>query len=678
MAKYSELDDLRLDDANFPPASGKKGLPVYYDKYNDLLDWIEDSIYGVTGSITMAADGGTASLVGDVLAPGSNKFYATDDSGDRGWQSVSVFTHIGYAENEDGDGFTTTFDPALRYVGVVNSNADITPTAGTFAGEWRPVGYPESRRCEYNYVRRFDTENKGNDALPFNFQTLGSQAWYYEGTHRRVYFTYFGNLAWDAPVQYVTNYISYYDLDTETFGDPEEIEPEYPDIADAHIHAFPIVSTDGYINVLYEKSSASAGWNGNAAHNTPIVLKRSDNPEDISAFTRIGQITPTAAGTSYPHFFSLSNGNLYAMYRGVSHGSGVIQYSDDGGATWQNMSGTNNNVTEVWRLTNGDEYAYFMQVSGPMEHGINVVAMDYDANPSPDTIDNLYFLHSDDGITWQNIASWKGLGAGEFSKNVVSSGYITQAELDTNCKMVTSTSAPNIWNFRRGQITRDGTPVIAYCKENTTTNFIDGAYIGVWNGAAWEEIDVTTRLWPGEVLNKPAGSIAKTHFIIPYSSSEWDVGVSFVDEGRATYVTDGNIIKSGDLSGNLESSAASWSHGPLYFVVTTDGATGWGSTAGSIFKGLGTQAADANNTCKMVKLGLKVLRTTDTGANWHTVKEVHSSGPFGMTRGGCYNVNYFDDDKFFCFIGDNTTTNNELPNASDTLMIYENLHNRDV
>lgn len=528
---------------------------------------------------------------------------------------------------------------------------------------------------DYCYVRTLDTKFKGNQTLIFNYQTYGPQAWYHEGTYRRVYFCFMGRLNWNAPAEYITNYISYYDIDTGEFADPVDLGVEYADICDPHIQAFPIVSDDGYIIVVHEKGEGAQGWGGNDGHNTPIIHKISDNPEDISSFTKQGEITPT--GMSYPHLWKFTNGNIYAMYRGNTHKSGLIQYSNDDGSTFRNMSGTLNQATEVWRLSNGDPYAYFMHVCGDGDQGINVVAMDYDRNDS-DSIDNLYFLHSDDGITWENINSWKSTGSGEFSKNVVSSGYITQTELDNNCKLVATVADPTNtkWNFRCGGITKTGIPVIQYCLENyTTTNRVDNAYISYWNGSAWTQVDITEPIWGSEVLNRGEGSLGKGHSLVPYSSIEWDLVVSYIPDGRGLPINDDSVMDSGNMTGDKESGVGDCFTSQRYIVVANNGTAGIPATlvAGDIFNCTNDGALDSNNKVKPVRMAMKVMHTSDAGTTWQETKDIRSNGPFGMGRHGNMNTNFFDYDKLFVFMGDHTTTDQVYPDASNVKMLFKNL-----
>ena len=88
------ISDLKLNDENFAPSQGQKAIPTYIDKYNDLIEFIDelnlvdDIVF--TGGLTLAVT--AASLVNDVIAPGNTKFYGTDPAGAKGWQDAVIPT----------------------------------------------------------------------------------------------------------------------------------------------------------------------------------------------------------------------------------------------------------------------------------------------------------------------------------------------------------------------------------------------------------------------------------------------------------------------------------------------------------------------------------------------------------------------------------------------------------
>lgn len=47
MALPTDIRSLKLDDENFVPAEGQKAIPVYADKYNDLVDYIYETGIGI-------------------------------------------------------------------------------------------------------------------------------------------------------------------------------------------------------------------------------------------------------------------------------------------------------------------------------------------------------------------------------------------------------------------------------------------------------------------------------------------------------------------------------------------------------------------------------------------------------------------------------------------------------
>jgi hypothetical protein len=525
----------------------------------------------------------------------------------------------------------------------------------------------------YDMVKKLDTEARGHQTLPMNMQTMGGQAWYHEGTYRRVYFTFMGRLNWNAPIEYITNYISYYDLDTGEMATPVDVGVDRADLVDVHLMAFVFVSDDGYVHVTHETGKAGTAWDSNTQHNTNIVHKISDSPEDISSFTRTGLITN---GTeSYPKYWKFANGNIYGIYRNNGQNSVAIHYSDDDGANWKDMAGSANTTTEICRITNGDGYAYNMQVPGLASDGINIMVMDYDRAAS-DSIDNLYFLHSDDGIVWENIQSWKGTGSGEFSKNIVSSGYITNAELDSNFRVPPSATMPEKWNVRCGSIAPSGMPILQYALENTTTGRVDEVYISTWNGTAWDHLDIRQKVWPNEILSRGEGSLGKGHSIIPYSDTQWDMFISYIPDGRGVPINDDSCMNYGNMTGDLEPTQSSVFVAQRYMVVATNGVGGIPAAynVGDIFNCLDNGALDTNNVVKPIRMGMKVLRTYDAGVSWHTVKEWKSSSPFGMGRAGTMNPNFMDSGKFFQFMGDSVSSDNIYPDASDIIMVHDNIY----
>jgi hypothetical protein len=525
----------------------------------------------------------------------------------------------------------------------------------------------------YEQMRKLDTGYKGNQILPINMQTMGAQAWYHEGTYRRVYFSFMGRVNWNAPIEYITNYISYFDLDTGEMAEPVDLGVDFATLVDVHLMAFPVVNSSGYIYVYHETGKTGVAWDSNSQHNSNIIQKVSDNPEDISSFTRVGSVANTDA--SYPKYWKLTNGNYYGIYRNNSQRSVCIHYSDNEMSSWKSMSGSANNVTQVCQISNGDPYAYNMHVPGKASQGINIVVMDYDAAASH-SIDNLYFLHSDDGITWENINSWQNTGSGEFSKNVVSVSQITQAELDANFKIPASATMPLKWNMRTGAIAPSGMPIIVYIEANTTTSRINNAYIAYWSGSAWTHVNVREAWWGNEELHRSAGSIGKVHNVIPYSDTHWDVIFSHALDDFGLPINDANIMNSGNMTGEIEPTQNSVFTGAQYMVVANDGTKGItaGLVAGDIFTCLNNGVLDANNVVKPIKMGYKIMRTHDAGQSWHTVREHRGSTFWGLMRAGTLEANYMDTGKIFQFMGEYTSKGRVYPESSNITLVYDNIY----
>jgi len=79
------LADLYLDDQNFVPGQGRKALPVYVEKYNELLDFLSDHIPNIFDDSLTMSTGGTATLVNDEDSPGGGEYYGTDIWGVKRW-----------------------------------------------------------------------------------------------------------------------------------------------------------------------------------------------------------------------------------------------------------------------------------------------------------------------------------------------------------------------------------------------------------------------------------------------------------------------------------------------------------------------------------------------------------------------------------------------------------------
>ncbi len=149
------IEDLKLDNSNFAPTEGQKALPVYVDKYNDLVDYIDElnliDDLTFTGSIT--GGGGTASLVNDERAPGNTKFYGTNPAGTKGWRDAIIPTGTAIAnqipvwtgsteikgptglvfnENKLGIGLTAP----LQRLHIKTPNADTDAVIGNFAHDY--------------------------------------------------------------------------------------------------------------------------------------------------------------------------------------------------------------------------------------------------------------------------------------------------------------------------------------------------------------------------------------------------------------------------------------------------------------------------------------------------------------------------------------------------------------
>lgn len=111
-------------------------------------------------------------------------------------------------------------------------------------------------------------------------------------------------------------FITQYDHTTSLFYEAKiAVNPE--NNGDGHGQPAILIDDLGYIHVFY------------GCHGNPLKYIKSDNPEDITAWTAQSDVIDSA---TYSNPFQLSNGDMYIFYRGVSYWS--YKKSTDRGQTW--------------------------------------------------------------------------------------------------------------------------------------------------------------------------------------------------------------------------------------------------------------------------------------------------------------------------------------------------------
>ncbi len=292
-----------------------------------------------------------------------------------------------------------------------------------------------------NYERQlYFAENGMADPLfPANYPP----AVYYNG---KTYIVWQGDAGYDP-------YIACYDHATNTWSDAVKVGTN-PLAADPHGAPAILVDNSGYIHVFY------------GAHDTNLKYAKSDNPEDITAWT--AQADPTT-GCSYPMVLP-DNGNIHLTYRKADL-ERAYRLSDDNGATW----GAAQTIIET---TNVDDiiYSVMMELYGTKLH---MVWKYYD----PPESKNVYhaYLDTADG----HMYSMDGTDLGT---------SITEAESNANCIAIDS-GEYDTHPFAM-HLDGDGYPYIIVNIETDTGRDIRFTR---WNGSEWVAPETITET--DEALN---------------------------------------------------------------------------------------------------------------------------------------------------------------------------------
>ena len=265
------------------------------------------------------------------------------------------------------------------------------------------------------------------------------------------------------------NYIFSYDHLTTDISANYDTNSTDPGADDLHSHGSIFITNLGTIIVAtVSRGSAIGGDSG-------ILFSRAVNA-DITNFTPIAGGEVDSPDCQYVEISQVTSGRIFAWYR-KNHGKANIVYSDDDGATWS---------TPVTFFDFANGLKEWMYPSSPphnkMGSDIHIVISrrNYLDHPTPSTyFPERYYLKTSDGITFSNIAD-------TWSKDVVTNGFITTAEIDTNALIEkASIQETFIWN-NAGCIGSDGIPYLLSEKEGGGLNF------SFWSGSAWVIREVIT------------------------------------------------------------------------------------------------------------------------------------------------------------------------------------------
>lgn len=283
-----------------------------------------------------------------------------------------------------------------------------------------------------NYERQIYFAENGKHS-PLYFLNYPS-AVYYNG---KTYIVWQGDAGYDP-------YIICYDHATDTWADAVKVGTN-PLAADDHGAPVILIDDSGYIHVFY------------GCHHTNLKYAKSDNPEDITAWT--AQADPTGS-CSYPHVIP-DNGDIHLTYRHTTgaQGNWAYRFSNDNGASW----GAETIIIEIDLLATDSIYAYTPQLHGTKLH---IIWRYYTAAEGPRDLFHAYLE-----LTDNHMYSMDGTDLGT---------SITKAEADANCLVVDSGAFD--MRMMALHLDGDGYPYIIYCIE--TVAAFDHRFTR-WTGSEW-------------------------------------------------------------------------------------------------------------------------------------------------------------------------------------------------
>lgn len=249
-----------------------------------------------------------------------------------------------------------------------------------------------------------------------------------------------------------------------------------------HNHSLPSLAVDkhGYIHVAYNMHQSR--WKEG---DTRWQYKVSDRPEDISAFTYVGDTERTIPGhfITYPSFVKDNNGELYVSFRHRTPGDGQLQVVGSQGLAiakydvsskrWSMLGGTSyprGEKTFFWSNSTRQK-----QGKGPGYHGYrakiffdrnNRMHISWDVFIEPgDWTSHIMYAYSDDGGNTFKKANGQ----------TISPLPITPQNGD----VVEAAPRGIYWTRTYVGVTKDGRPIVSF--EDVGSN----SYYKVWNGDSW-------------------------------------------------------------------------------------------------------------------------------------------------------------------------------------------------
>jgi len=249
---------------------------------------------------------------------------------------------------------------------------------------------------------------------------------------------------------------------------------------DSHDYTAIIVDDNGYIYACRNTSDDLK----------EVKIAKSDNPYDISSFTIIQTITHGVNEVSL-------DGHAYPCFQKIGTDIFLILRNDLPGYRIHKKGLTDNTFSDGYRFCEIPDKCYGCLLRNSAENKIGMGTM-IRQQIGAYTYRQLGYIETTDGVTWKNAG-------GTWSKNVVTNGYVTDAEIIANC-IIEYNPDPNEdhWFAIDGMFV-NGVPYLlveeGYASDPPVATTIDYS-------------DINIRYWDGEWKKK---SIPDSITNIPYS-----------------------------------------------------------------------------------------------------------------------------------------------------------------
>jgi len=323
-----------------------------------------------------------------------------------------------------------------------------------------------------HYITINDTDGKGATWPIIGNAQFSPTMYQYNNKTYGAWMAMYGTGYYDS-----VSYVYAYDHTTDTLSANYDLGTETAGNTDTHGVPAIIVADDGHIVVAAELPRI--GYNN---HNDKILVKRSDNEEDETSwvnaiahnagyYTEIGDSTTNRL--AYPVLYKTCDGTIYLivrLYNAAESKDLRIYKSTDHAVSFTLVS------TFIDPSASVNDWMYPLRIDNSTSDIIRIVTRYY--NDATGNSEDVYYLESDDGVTWYNIGrTW--------SKNTVAVAAITKAELDTNCLVVSDVSSGyDTCTPLSATIDDDGYPIIHMeHRASAATDAYHYAYI--WDGSSW-------------------------------------------------------------------------------------------------------------------------------------------------------------------------------------------------